>query len=59
MNASDNESRSAEHPRHTLRWAYDDEEHPTEVTVFDPGADITTHWITIDKESVWKLDETI
>lgn len=55
MSTNDREPRSAELPDFTLCWAFDDEDSPTEVTVFDPEREPTTHWITIEKEYVWDL----
>ena len=49
------QSHSAELPNFALCWAFDDEDSPTKVTVFDPQNEITTHWITIEKDYVWGL----
>ncbi len=59
MQTHDHESYSEEHPTGTLSWALDDEDAPSEITVFDPGHDITTHWITIKKDYVCDLNESV
>lgn len=51
------EARPAEQPRYTLSWAYDDEEHPTEVTIFDSREEPTTRWVTVDEDHVRDLED--
>jgi hypothetical protein len=43
----------------TLSWAFDDEDAPTELTIFDPENEITTRWITIDKDYTYTLSECV
>lgn len=47
-----------EFPRFDLEYLYDDDESPTEVTVFvdDPAA-LSTNWITADVDHAVPLDE--
>lgn len=59
MQTHDHESQFEELPDGTLSWAFDDEDDPTEITIFDPRNDITTHWITIEKASVCDLNESV
>jgi len=56
MSTSNGKSRSAEPPEFRLSWAFDDEDAPTEITIFDPQDETTTHWITIEKGYVRDLD---
>ena len=51
--------RHAELPNGTLSWAFDDEDAPTEITIFDPQNEITTRWIAIDKDYVCDLNESV
>lgn len=46
-------------PAFELRWRFDDEDAPTEVTVFSPadGADVTTAWLTMDVDHAVRVDE--
>ncbi|GAB6861185.1 hypothetical protein ACFR97_14045 [Haloplanus litoreus] len=55
----DHESRPENRPAITLAWAFNDQDAPSEITIFDPQNEITTHWITIDKDYVYDLDETV
>lgn len=57
MQVTNHESRPVELSPVTLAWAFDDQDAPTELTIFDPGVDITTRWITIDADHVRDLDE--
>lgn len=59
MQTHDYEPHPEEHSNGILSWAFDDEDAPSEITVFDPQNEITTHWITIDKEYVCDLNESI
>lgn len=59
MHTHDHESRSAEPPTVALSWAFNDEDAPTEITVFDPQNEVETRWITMDKDHVCDLDESV
>lgn len=39
---------SDDRPPIDLRWGYDDEAAPSEVTVYEPGPDRVTRWMTVD-----------
>lgn len=63
MSATDSRERVvppglAELPEFDLAYLYDDEDDPTEVTVFPArfGDDLATHWITIDRRHAVPLD---
>ncbi|MFD1597411.1 hypothetical protein [Halobellus rarus] len=56
MSTSNRKSRTAELSEFRLSWALDDEDSPTEITVFDPQNETTTRWITIEKDYVKNLD---
>lgn len=53
------DSHPEDHPPGTLSWAVDDEADPSELTIFEPQAELTTHWITMDTESVCDLDQRV
>lgn len=54
-----NELQTAAHHDVCLSWAFDDETDPTEVTIFDSERELTTHWITIDKDHVCNLVDNV
>ena len=56
MNPDDPTTPTSERPHVDLSWAFDESEHPTEVTIFDPRYEITTHWITARKDDAYDLD---
>lgn len=46
-----------EFPDFDLEYLFDDQDDPTEVTIFSPGNDdITTHWLTIDVDSAVSIE---
>ncbi|MFB6125114.1 MAG: hypothetical protein ABEJ59_04060 [Halanaeroarchaeum sp.] len=49
----------AELPEFELSFLFDDQDHPTEVTIFHPGADerAATRWMSIDSRFAVSLDE--
>ena len=57
MTANTSQDLATELPSFDLIWAYDDEERPTEVTIYsDEQDEITTHWITIEEDYAWDLE---
>lgn len=48
-----------EPPEFELEYLYDDPDDPTEVTVFLDAeeADLSTHWITVDRSSAVPIEE--
>jgi len=56
MTANTSQNQATDLPSFDLVCAYDDEERPTEVTIYSSDTDeITTHWITIEKDYAWDL----
>lgn len=49
----------SEYPTVSLEWRFDDEETPSEVTVFPAagGGDPMTHWLTVDRDHAVRLDD--
>lgn len=43
----------------TLSWAFDDANEPTEITIFDRQHEVTTHWITMNEDDVYDLNESV
>jgi hypothetical protein len=59
MSINDHENPTTEQPNFDLDWAFDDAGDPTHITVFsDKKSEITTHWITIEKEYAWDFRTT-
>jgi hypothetical protein len=57
MSGNDHETPSTEFPNFDLAWAFDDVVKPDSVTIFsEEGAEIRTHWITIEKDCAWDLN---
>ena len=59
MSTNNHKPRSAELSEYRLSWAFDDEESPTEITIFDPQDETTTRWITMEKDYVRDLDSVV
>lgn len=56
-NASD-EARLEQFPSFGLEYLFDDDERPSEVTVFvDNAADLSTNWITMDAAHAVPLED--
>lgn len=59
MPTHDHNSPPTDPPSGILSWAFDDEDAPTEITIFDPQKESTTHWITSDRDDVCALAECV
>ncbi len=59
MQTHDYKPHPAERSSSHLFWAFDDEDAPAEITIFDPQNETTTRWITIDKHYVCTLNESV
>lgn len=59
MQTHDYESDPTEPLRVTLSCAYDDRDAPTEFTIFDAQREVTTRWITIDRDHACELGERV
>jgi len=56
---SDEERRQLdEPPEFDLEFVLDEQDRPTEVTVFDPDGHFATSWLTAEKAIVLDLEET-
>ncbi|MDS0222432.1 hypothetical protein NDI54_13880 [Haloarcula sp. S1AR25-5A] len=59
MQTNNHDSRPPNRPDIALSWAVDDRDAPTELTIYDPQSERTTHWLTIDRDFAYDLAETV